>query len=56
MAKLAEAFSFLQNNPEIRRKMGKAGRNHVERYFRRNDCLKQILDYYWRIGINSDNT
>ena len=53
---LAEAFSFLRNNPEIRRKMGQAGRNHVERYFRRNACLKQILDYYWRIGINSDNT
>jgi glycosyltransferase involved in cell wall biosynthesis len=54
--KLAEALSFLRNNPEIRRKMGQVGRNHVERYFRRNACLKQILDYYWQIGINSDNT
>ncbi|MCK4784961.1 MAG: glycosyltransferase, partial [Desulfobacteraceae bacterium] len=52
--KLAEALSFLRNNPEIRRKMGQAGRNYVERCFGRNACLKQMLDYYCQIGIIPD--
>ena len=49
--KLAEALSFLRNNPETRRKMGQASRNYVERCFDRDACLKLMLDYYSQIGI-----
>ncbi len=50
---LAEAFVVLKKNPDLRKKMGSAGRRHIEQYFDRNIFSGHLLDYYSKIGLKN---
>lgn len=53
---LAEALVALKNNHDLRKSMGRCGRQYVEQYFDRKVFNKLLLDYYDRIGIKRCNT
>ena len=44
--KTAEAIEKLVLNKELREKMGKAGRERVERLYNWNDNVKQMVEIY----------
>lgn len=49
---LAEATCELLNNPELRQRMGKAGRQHMELEFDIRTITNRYLDIYREIGID----
>ena len=50
---LAEALTYLKENPELQQKMGSNARKMVERCFSRDSCNEYLLEYYKTLGIRN---
>ncbi len=46
---LAEKLEILAGSPELREKMGKAGRERVEKYFQLDDQVQKFEEFYHRV-------
>ena len=53
---LDEAITTLRDDYDLRKRLGDFGRQYVEQFFDRNIFNKSLLDYYNRLGIESNET
>jgi glycosyltransferase involved in cell wall biosynthesis len=54
VAGLADAMERLASNPDLRRRMGKAGRRKIERFYTWDTKIDRILDFYREAVQTSD--
>lgn len=54
VAGLADAMERLAGNPDLRRRMGKAGRRKIERFYTWDTKIDRILDFYREAVQTSD--
>lgn len=53
---LSNAIRLLASDPELRQRLGRAGRERVVKNFRREQVLDALVDFYHQLGINAART